>query len=419
MPSSPSGAWIITSSLLLIRSKGIDMLMIGKEISPRDRVLKGVAAIMGNNDYDGINGLLMIGDHTVVSAGNPKGIRTAATNGKHTWYLDDFVAQLNDAELRFLILHEVFHILLKHLSTYDYLHKLDADRCNRACDYVINGMLIDYDAGKGFITMPKMGLYDPKYKGMDADAVFKLLASDDNGGGGGGGAIDEHDWDGAEEMTEAEQVELEQAIDQALRQGALLAGKNGSGGARLIEDLLASKVDYKAALREWVCDTCAGNDYSTWTRPNRRYLSYNMVMPSGVSEVVGELVIANDMSGSIGAREVAQILGEVANIADSVNPSGIRLLYWDTQVCGDEYYEQGEYQNMLQSTKPVGGGGTDVRCVSNYLRDKAITPQGVIIITDGYLGGDWGDWSVPTLWVIVGNPHTTAPFGHTVHVEMD
>jgi len=26
---------------------------------------------------------------------------------------------------------------------------------------------------------------------------------------------------------------------------------------------------------------------------------------------------------------------------------------------------------------------------------------------------------VPTLWVIVGNPHTTAPFGHTVHVEID
>jgi predicted metal-dependent peptidase len=285
------------------------MLMIGKEIAPRDRVLKAVAAVMGNTDYDGINGLLMIGDHTVLSAGNKKGVRTAATNGKHTWYLDDFVATLNDAELRFLVLHEVFHILLKHITTYDYLHKLDADRCNRACDYVINGMLIDYDAGKGFITMPSMGLYDAKYKGMDADAVFKLLpSSDENGQGQGQGSMDDHDWDGAEEMSDAEKAELEQAIDQALRQGALLAGKNGSGGARLIEDLLASKVDYKAALREWVCDTCAGNDYSTWTKPNRRYLGYNMVMPSGVSDVVGELVIANDMSGSIGAREIAQIL---------------------------------------------------------------------------------------------------------------
>jgi hypothetical protein len=396
------------------------MLMIGKEIAPRDRVLKAVAAVMGNTDYDGINGLLMIGDHTVVTKDDPKRIRTAATNGKHTWYLDDFVSMLNDAELRFLVLHEVFHILLKHLTTYDYLHKIDGDRCNRACDYVINGMLIDYDAGRGFITMPSMGLYDAKYKGMDADAIFKLLpSSDENGQGQGQGSIDDHDWDGAEEMGEAEKKELEQAIDQALRQGALLAGKNGSGGARMIEDLLASKVDYKAALREWVCDTCAGSDYSTWSKPNRRYLGYNMVMPSGISDVVGELVIANDMSGSIGANEIAQILGEVANIADSVNPSGIRLLYWDTEVCGNEYYEQGQYQNMLQSTKPVGGGGTYVNCVSDYLREKAITPQGVIIITDGYLGGDWGEWSVPTLWVIVGNSSTTAPFGHTVHVEMD
>lgn len=394
------------------------MLMIGKPVSPKDRVLKAVAAVMGNTDYDGINGLLMIGNHTVVTKDDPKKIRTAATNGKHTWYLDDFVDSLNDPELRFLVLHEVFHILLKHLTTYDYLHKQNPSRTNRACDYVINGMLIDYDAGKGFITMPKMGLYDPKYKGMDADAVYKLLEDEDKNGGGGGDSMDEHDWDGAEEMTEEEKRELEQAIDQALRQGALLAGKNGSGGARLIEELLASKVDYKEALREWVLDTCAGNDFSTWTRPNRRYLSYNMVMPSGVSEVVGEIVIACDMSGSIGAREIAQILGEVANIADSVKPAGIRLLYWDTQVCGDEYYEQGQYQEMIQSTKPVGGGGTDVRCVSTYIKEKDIKPQGVIIITDGYLGGDWGEWSVPTLWVIVGNPNTTAPMGTTVHVEI-
>lgn len=395
------------------------MLMIGKEIAPRDRVLKAVASIMGNSDYDGINGLLMVGDHTVVDANNPKRIRTAATNGKHVWYLDTYVASLNDAELRFLVLHEVFHILLKHLSTYDYLHKMNADRCNRACDYVINCMLVDYDAGKKFITMPTRGLLDIRYRGMDADAIYKLLSDDPNDGQGGQGTLDDHDWDGAEEMTEDEVRELDQAIDQTLRQGALLASKNGSGGARLIEELLASKVDYKAALREWVCDTCAGSDYSTWSKPNRRYLSYGLVMPSGISDVVGELVIANDMSGSIGAREIAQILGEVANIADSVNPAGIRLLYWDTKVCGDEYYEQGQYQDMLQSTKPVGGGGTDVACVSDYLRDKAITPQGVIIITDGYLGGAWGDWSVPTLWVIVDNPNTTAPFGHTVHVEID
>ena len=220
-------------------------------------------------------------------------------------------------------------------------------------------------------------------------------------------------------MSEAEQAEINQLVDQAIRQGALLAGKTGSGGERLIEDLIASKVDYKEAMREWITDTCAGSDYSTWTKPNRRYIGSNIFMPSGISMRVGELIVANDMSGSIGAREIAVILGELANIAESVQPEGIRILYWDTAVCGDEYYEHGSYDTMIGTTKPVGGGGTDVTCVSNYVADKGYEPQGVVIITDGYLGGDWGTWSVPTLWIIIDNPSTTAPVGYTIHVSSE
>jgi predicted metal-dependent peptidase len=113
------------------------------------------------------------------------------------------------------------------------------------------------------------------------------------------------------------------------------------------------------------------------------------------------------------------VFSELANIADSVNPEGLRLLYWDTEVCGDEYYERGAYQDMISSTKPKGGGGTDVACVSQYVKEKDINAQGIVIITDGYLGGDWGEWDKPVLWVMIDNPSTTAPIGHTVHVKVN
>jgi predicted metal-dependent peptidase len=95
-------------------------------------------------------------------------------------------------------------------------------------------------------------------------------------------------------MSAEEQRELARDIDEAVRQGALIASKLGSGGVRNLEDLLQPQVDWREVLREFVQNTCAGSDYSTWKRPNRRYMGAGIYMPSGVSDKVGELVIAID-----------------------------------------------------------------------------------------------------------------------------
>ena len=140
-------------------------------------------------------------------------------------------------------------------------------------------------------------------------------------------------------------------------------------------------------------------------------------MPSGVSESVGELVIAIDMSGSIGARELSQFLGEVKGICDNVHPEKVRLLYWDTEVCADESYAAHELDTLTESTKPAGGGGTTVTCVPEYLTKHGIKPQAVVVLTDGYLGGEWGQWSAPVLWCIVDNKRAVPDVGTAVHVE--
>ena len=71
----------------------------------------------------------MIGDRTITD--DPK-IPTAYTNGKDEFYDRTFVAKLNDAELRFLILHEVYHKLFKHLHIWRHLYDEDPDLPNRA-----------------------------------------------------------------------------------------------------------------------------------------------------------------------------------------------------------------------------------------------------------------------------------------------
>ena len=122
------------------------------------------------------------------------------------------------------------------------------------------------------------------------------------------------------------------------------------------------------------------------------------------------------MSASVGDREVSVILTEVKSVCDTVHPEAVRLLYWDTKVCADEKYEGPEIDNIATSTRPTGGGGTDVNCVPAYMTEHNISPQAAIIITDGYLYNGWGQWNCPVLWVIINNKDAKPDCGVAIHV---
>ena len=414
------------------------MLAIGKQLTTEQRLSKAVVDIMGNPKYVALAGILMIGDKRICDT-----TPTAYTNGRDEVYGREFVDKLNDAEFRFLILHECYHKLYRHLTTWHHLYKENPQLANVACDYVINLKIADDNKNDGFATMTgalTVGCYDEQYRGMDSAQVYEMLkqkqqqqqASGDSttgtgnpGPGTGNGSpsnslpqgFDEHDWEGAQELSADEQRELARDIDEAIRQGALIAGKMGTGGDRDLAELLEPQVNWREVMRDFVQTTCSGSDYSTWQRPSRRYIGMGHYLPSGISEAVGELVIAGDMSGSIGQREISVILTETKEICDTVHPDKVRMLYWDTQVCQDEEYEQHELDDLVKSTKPAGGGGTSVECVPEYITAKGIKPQAVVVITDGYLGGSWGQWSCPVLWVIIDNKSAKPDVGVAVHVK--
>ncbi len=389
------------------------MLALNQTLTAEQRLQKAVMAIMAHDKYVGLSSVLMIGDRTVDDT-----VPTACTNGRDEMYGRAFVDGLNDAELRFLILHECYHKMYQHLTTWKHLYDKHPQIANAACDYVINIQLVDGDNGEGFIKMPDVGLIDAQYRNMDSAQVFhkiydSLPEGDD--GSGVGDSLDDHGWEEAEQLSEEEKGDLEREVEEAIRQGVLVAGKLGSGGARDLEALLKPQIDWRDVLREFISTTCAGKDFSTWARPNRRFVSAGVYMPSGISQSVGELVIAIDTSASIGQRELTTFLSEIKSVCDNVRPDRIRLLYWDTKVCADETYNHAETDTLVQSTKPAGGGGTDVSCVSEYMAEHKINPQAVIVFTDGYVF-DWGTWTCPILWAIYDFERAKPDCGKVVHI---
>lgn len=375
------------------------------------------------------SGLMMIGKTSI-----DDDIPTAATNGRDDIYGREFVKQLDERELAFVVLHETLHKAYRHLTTWDKLYKENPHLANAACDYVINLQLLDLDPDGKLIAMPKkdgkvMGLVDEKFRGMNTKQIYDILKQeqDDKGGGSGDGegeGFDHHDWEGAQGLTEEEKETLAREVDQALRQGAMAHAKvngNGAGGlSRELGDMLEPKINWREVLREFVKSICAGKDASSWRKPNRRFLSSGVYMPSLISERVGHIVIGVDTSGSIGGKELNDFLSEVKGIAEEVTPERVDLLYWDSEVAGHEQYDSYNVSSIISSTKPRGGGGTSPSCVTEYIKANALKPECVIMLTDGWVGSDWGgDWECPVLWTIVGGNNTVAPVGKTIHVTGD
>ena len=231
--------------------------------------------------------------------------------------------------------------------------------------------------------------------------------------------MDTHDWEGAKKLSAQELATLKGDIDTAIRQGAITAGKLGTGGSRAVSELLAVQVNWREALADFCQQTCRGGDDSTWRTVSRRALANNMLRPSHVSTQVEEIIITGDMSGSV-REEIKRYFTEFKAVFDTVRPARVRVLYWDTKVCAEEIYGEGHLplESFFTSTAPRGGGGTDVTCVSEYIREHNLKPQAVINFTDGRLGGDWGTWTQPVLWCIVDNKSAKPTVGKCIHVSV-
>ena len=389
------------------------------KLTAEQRVQRAHVALMKHPDYCLYSGVFMIGKVEIKDD-----VPTACTNGRDVEYGRAFIDKLSEGGVKGVILHENLHKAFRHTTMWKHLYKEHPQMANMACDFVINLMIVDTDKGRGDVVLPKEGLYDPKYRGWDSQQVFNDLKEQAKKGSVhvktvgdqqgkdipvekgkqyvlvGADSLDEHDWEGAQEMGKEEQEALAKDIDQALRQGAILAGKMKGNVPREISDVLEAKVDWREALREFVNSFCMDKDESTWRRPSRRWIDQDVYMPSLIGESVGRIVVAIDTSGSIGGEEIGQFLGEVKKICETVRPDGIDLIYWDMDVCQHEKYDQQDLDNLLSSTKPKGGGGTDPQCVVDYIKAHKLKPECAVVLTDGYVGS-WGKgWECPTLWGI-------------------
>ena len=212
--------------------------------------------------------------------------------------------------------------------------------------------------------------------------------------------------DDEREMTAVDwQIVTAQAEMAARKRGTMPADAE-----RAFAETLAPRVDWRAALRQFVERTMP-SDYS-WSQPNRRYVAQGLYLPAVVRENCPRLVVALDTSGSIDQATLDAFNAELTAIMLEVRPVAIDVVSCDADVQTVETFtpDDGAF-----APHPRGGGGTAFQPVFDWVADQDETPGAIIYLTD--LDGDSpSEPDVPVLWVTPEWVTAEGPFGTTIRI---
>jgi predicted metal-dependent peptidase len=399
-----------------------------KDLKPAQKIVAVNTDFMRHPNFAILGGVTQIGE---VRFDN-EAIPTAGTDGEHVYYNEAFIAPMTRKQLRYLVGHEALHKALHHCTAYMHIKKQYPQEFAMAIDYVVNWQLesMDTDTEK-FLERPTNvpPLIDNKYANMSVpEVVRKLLQQKQQGGGQGQGQPMDTHMDGevlpaGEGNTEAEAAgkDLKTRIEDAVAQGKIVSerlhqmrGTAAGGGA--LSGFVERRTDWRGPLRKFIADICEGDDQSRYAPPNKRLLPLDVLLPSRFSEATGELIVACDTSASMhGLYPV--VFGEIARICQQMTPQSVRVLWWDTEVAGEQVFTAKDYANISKLMAPRGGGGTTVSCVAQHIRNKRYKPKAVIILTDGYLEARYDTPNGNLLWGVCGNSNFRPLRGKLLQIE--
>jgi predicted metal-dependent peptidase len=361
---------------------------------------------------------------------------TAATDGRYFYYNRQFIASLTKKEVIFLVAHEIYHCIFTHFLRRGHR---DPKLWNMAADYVINKSLVDEKIGE----MPDGGLIDDKFSAeMASEEVYEILKKNcvkirepldmhlDLGGGGdgdgdgeassdGSGGVDitiYGNGDGPPKLTKEEIEDIKNSIRAQMVQAAqsLGAGKVPAGLRRMIDDLIAPKMNWKQMLDSHVRSSVS--DDFTYERFNPMNPDDCMLPSLDVDDMI-EIAAFVDMSGSIGKEDATAFASEIFGITETFRDYKVHLLCFDTKVYDYVMFTPSNIDEFANYPF-TGGGGTAFECIWDWLKENDLDINRIIVFTDGRPNATWGNPNGPqTLFIIKGNPKVTAPFGQTVHYE--
>jgi len=371
---------------------------------------------------------------------------TLWVDGESLGYNPEYLATLNDLEVRGVIAHDVLHVANGHCWR---MGARDSKRWNEACDYAVNPLVLD--AG---LLLPKGALLDVRFTGRSAEEIYGQLTEEARekakrpgkqpemqpgkqpaqGPDKQPGEPDQNDGQGqsagpAEQSTPVpnpcgevrpyqgedkptKEAEWKVAVIQAAK-AAQMHGKLPGSLQAMVGEAVRPVVDWRAVLQRFA-QQASPSDYS-FSMPNRRYLHLGFYLPSLHMPAIADAVFVRDSSGSVTAETQAQFNAEILSTFYSLQPARLIVMDCDTRVTQVQIFERGDSPEIL----PVrGGGGTAFVAPFEKILAEGINPAFLVYLTDMDGRFPASVPHFPVLWAST-TPLTRAkkaPFGETMEV---
>jgi predicted metal-dependent peptidase len=354
---------------------------------------------------------------------------------------DEWCAKLSDAEMRFVLCHEVMH---PALDFWGRLGNRDFRLFNIAHDYAINMLVSAYGYRQpGSLEKPAGILYSGQYFNLCAEEIYERLKVEcdqaktrDGEKEPGDGPVNDPPNDPLigdcklrppPQVTEPASAERAAREIREARQGWKLhldeatqrwtpeeRGRNASDLALALGPPQLAQVDWREALSSWFGEQVAQamqRDYG-YSRPSRRSESVGEILAAPVRQGPPRVTVIWDSSGSM--VEVVDVLfAELSGIVDNLG-CRTRLIVCDTQVHADIPSLRGAEDAIKSLT---GGGGSDLRPAFAKIR-KNSPPTVVVVFTDGYVDVPMSPpaAALTVLWVLVGEGPSPATWGDVLRL---
>lgn len=306
-------------------------------------------------------------------------VDTMAVDGRTLFFSPKFTESLSDYDCQTVLMHEVLHCALLHITRRNARNPL---QWNIACDAAVNAVLV----ADGRAELPNW--VPPAPLNVLAEEIYDDVKVTE---------ISMQDLlDGI--TSPEERKKLEGEWKESL---ARVRGLEPAGLKRAVDETLKPKRNWREELARFIYSQKTSAD-TTWRRPSRRIPN----APGKAKEPNGTMVLCVDTSGSVDNTLMSQFLAECRAIA-SISGFTVTLLSADAVVTAQ--IAPGEpWPPVL-----TGGGGTDFRPAITAAEE--LEPDCVVYFTDGF--GEFPDsCTVPVLWVLTGK-EVAVPFGYSTLLE--
>jgi predicted metal-dependent peptidase len=315
----------------------------------------------------------------------------AISADQRTIYINPY-AGLSEEEYRFVMAHELLHVGLRHEAR---RQGRDHYMWNVACDYVINGWLVEMGIG----NIPHFGgLYDPTLKNESAEAIYDRIVTNVRlfrklqtfRGTGMGDILEGNnpDW-----WKTGAGIGLDDFYRSALSQGYSFHEASGRGllPSNLVEEIMAQATPppgWEVELGRW---------FEAYFIPLERKRSYarlsrrqnatpDIPRPRYViderKQEARTFGVVLDTSGSMDTILLAKALGAIASYSLVHEVPAVRVIFCDAAAYDNGFMPP---EAIAGQVKVRGRGGTVLQPGINLLETAEDFPDDapILIITDG------------------------------------